>query len=74
MLIHMLLYLWIQKYGGDLMCPRTGRPTEDPKILSLRIRLSKKYDEYLTFCSTKLNVPKSEIIRQGIQEVYNKIK
>lgn len=55
------------------MSPRTGRPTDDPKTLNTRIRLSQRDIEKLEWCSEKLNVPKSEVIRLGIEKVYQEL-
>ena len=56
------------------MSPRTGRPTDDPKNLNTRIRLSEKDVEMLEYCVKKLGKKKSEIIRMGIEKVYDEIK
>lgn len=55
------------------MSPRTGRPTEEPKILSTRVRLSEEDIKRLDYCCEKTGLKKSEIIRQGIKEVYDKL-
>ena len=55
------------------MSPRTGRPTDDPKDLSVRIRLSEKDRNKLDYCALALGIPKAMVIRQGIQEVYEKL-
>ena len=52
---------------------RSGRPTDEPKILSTRIRLSEKDVEMLDFCSDKTGKKKSEIIRLGIKKVYEEL-
>lgn len=52
---------------------RSGRPTDEPKILSTRIRLSEKDVEMLNFCSDKTGKKKSEIIRLGIKKVYEEL-
>lgn len=54
------------------MSPRTGRPTEDPKKLRLELRLSEKDEEKLDFCCSILHLSKAEVIRMGIDEVYQK--
>lgn len=51
-----------------------GRPTEDPKTLSTRIRLSQNDIEKLEYCSKETGKTKAEIIRKGIDKVYNEIK
>jgi hypothetical protein len=65
--------MWIRK-RGDILSPRTGRPTNDPKTLNTRIRLSEEDVERLSFCQKKTGLTKAEIIRQGIKEVYEKLK
>lgn len=55
------------------MSPK-GRPTDDPKNLSTRIRLSEEDVQRLEYCAEKTGMTKSEIIRLGIKEVYEKLK
>lgn len=52
---------------------KMGRPTDDPKILSTRIRLSDKDVEKLDFCVMKTKLTKSDIIRIGIDKVYQEL-
>lgn len=56
------------------MSPRTGRPTEEPKNLSTRIRLSDEDVSMLNFCCEVTEKKKSEIIRLGIRKVYEDLK
>lgn len=56
------------------MSPRTGRPTDDPKNLSTRIRLSQEDIEILDWCCEKLKLHKSEVLRLGIRKVYEELK
>lgn len=55
------------------MSPK-GRPTEDPKTLNTRIRLSEEDAQRLEYCAKITGMKKSEIIRQGIKEVYDRLK
>lgn len=55
------------------MSPRTGRPTDDPKTLNTRIRMSEEDVRLLRYCCEKTGLTKAEIIRLGIREVYAKI-
>lgn len=55
------------------MSPRTGRPTDDPKDLSVRIRLSQTDQSKLSFCKERTGKTKAEIIRIGIDKVYNEL-
>lgn len=71
---YIIMYLWIQKKRGDNVSPRTGRPTDDPKILNTRVRLSKDDISMLEYCCEKTGKKKSEIIRLGIRKVYEELK
>lgn len=56
------------------MSPRTGRPTDNPKKHETRIRMSDEDVAMLEYCAKATGKSKSDIIREGIREVYNKIK
>ena len=56
------------------MSTLTGRPTEEPKNLSTRIRLSDEDVSMLNFCCEVTGKNKSEIIRLGIRKVYEDLK
>ena len=56
------------------MSPRTGRPTTDPKKHETRIRMSDEDVELLEICCKKTGLSKSDVIRKGIREVYEKVK
>ena len=49
---------------------RTGRPTDNPKPNRLQVMLSDSEVEKLEFCHQKTNLSKGEIVRQGIDRVY----
>lgn len=55
------------------MSPK-GRPTNNPKIVSSHFRLSEEDVKLLEICCKETGLTKTEIIRQGIREVYAKIK
>lgn len=56
------------------MSPRTGRPTDDPKILNTRVRLSEEDIKILDLCCKATGKTKADIIREGIRKVYESIK
>lgn len=56
------------------MSPRTGRPTDNPKQARLEIRLSKDDISKLEYCCKKTGLTKAEILRQGIEKVYENLK
>ena len=55
------------------MSPKLGRPTQSPKNHETRIRMSDEDIKMLNACVAKTGKTKSDIIREGIREVYNKI-
>lgn len=56
------------------MSPRTGRPTSEPKGNRESFRLSDKDTEKLNYCVKKTGMKKVDVIRKGIDLVYNEIK
>lgn len=56
------------------MPPKMGRPTDNPKKHETRVRMSDEDVEMLEYCVKHTNKTKSDIIREGIREVYMKIK
>lgn len=47
-----------------------GRPTDNPKDISLKVRLDKDTAEKLDECVRILEVSKAEVVRQGVQKVH----
>ena len=68
------IYLWIQKKGSEFVSPQKGRPTDEPKNLSTRVRLSDEDIFRLENCCEKTGMKKSEIIRLGIKKVYEELQ
>lgn len=56
------------------MSPRTGRPTDNPKKTQMPVRFSDSDILKLEYCSSKTGKSKAEIIRMGIDKVYNEIR
>lgn len=56
------------------MSPRTGRPTDEPKIHETRIRMSDRDIEILEYCCKITGKTKADIIREGIRKVYEELK
>ena len=66
--------MYHQKKGENNLSPRTGRPTDNPKKHETRIRMSDEDIEILEYCCESLGKNRSDIIREGIREIYAKIK
>ena len=55
------------------MSPRTGRPTDSPKLHRESFRLSEDDIRKLELCMDKTGMTKTDIIRRGIDLVYQEI-
>lgn len=51
-----------------------GRPTDNPKNVSVKFQADDETFEKLKECSIKMNVSRAEVIRQGIHKVYDDIE
>jgi predicted DNA-binding protein len=58
---------------GDDMSPRTGRPTKNPKQNRESFRLSDNDIEKLNYCVKATGMSKTDIIRKGINLVYQEV-
>ncbi len=57
------------------MTPKIGRPkSNNPKNIRLEIRLDKETNELLENCSKILNLTKTDVIKKGIDLVFESIK
>lgn len=56
------------------MSPRTGRPTENPKNDIIKIRATKEDREKLLYCCEVTGKTQYEVVMEGIESVYQKIK
>lgn len=56
------------------MQKKMGRPTDNPKTKTMPIRFSEIDIEKLEYCTQRMNLSKAEIVRIGIDKVYNEIR
>lgn len=57
------------------MSPRTGRPKSDNnKDTMLRVRIDEETVHKLEITSKKLGISKSEVVRNGIENEYQKVQ
>lgn len=63
------------KKGSDYMSPAHGRPpSKEPKEHQKRIRMSDEDIRILEYCCQMTGKTQSDVIREGIREVYAKLK
>lgn len=57
------------------MTSRKGRPmSENPKNYMLRVRMDQETLKHLDICCESEHLTRSEIVRRGIQEQYERLK
>ena len=56
------------------MSPRKGRPTDNPKGVSIHVRLDKESADILSEYCEQENVSKMEATRRGIKKLRSEIK
>lgn len=57
------------------MVAKKGRPvSENPKDYMLRVRMDEQTLQQLDECCEAENLPRSEVVRKGIQEQHSKLK
>lgn len=55
------------------MSPKTGRPkSENSKDTMLRVRIDDEMVEKLEIASKRLNITKSDVVRNGIESEYQR--
>lgn len=53
---------------------KMGRPTNNPQNAIIKTRADKETVEKLRICSEKLRITRSDVIRKGINMVYDSLK
>ena len=53
---------------------KRGRPTNNPRVLQTRIRMTQEEAEMLEKCAKTLDLTKTDVIIKGIQLVFESIK
>lgn len=54
-----------------MISKKVGRPTDNPKPHRITVRLDDGTYSKLNKCSEKLNISASEVVREGIENVYD---
>lgn len=70
----MVVYLCSNKGGDYLATKKMGRPTDSPKDYMLRVRMDQDTLRKLDSCCYAEKLSRSEIVRKGIQEQYDKLE
>ena len=49
---------------------KMGRPTDNPKTISIKFKADKDTAAKLRKCSEEMNVSRAEILRRGVHRMY----
>lgn len=50
---------------------KMGRPTDNPKDITIKIRFDKGTSEKLEECSKKMEISRAEVVRRGVQKMHD---
>ena len=57
------------------MKPKMGRPKiENARTVKVDTRLTEEEEEKLVYCCEVLGLTKAEVVRKGIDKIYNELK
>lgn len=50
---------------------KIGRPTDNPKDITMKIRFDKDTAKKLENCSEKMKISRAEVVRRGVKKMYD---
>ena len=53
---------------------KIGRPTDNPKDITIKIRLDKGTSEMLQECSEKMEISRAEVVRRGVRRMHDDLE
>lgn len=53
---------------------KMGRPTDNPKDITMKIRFDKETFGMLKECSEQMNLSRAEIVRRGVRKMHDGLK
>lgn len=53
---------------------KPGPHPEKPLNISLKLRIDKETDEKINYCTKKLKTTRSDVLRKGVQHLYEELK
>jgi hypothetical protein len=62
------------KRGWKVAAKKMGRPTDNPKDITMKIRFDKDTSEMLEKCSEHMGVSRAEVVRRGVRKLYDDLK
>lgn len=53
---------------------KLGRPTDNPKDITMKLRFDKDTYQMLSECSEQMGVSRAEIVRRGVRKMRDDLK
>ena len=53
---------------------KMGRPTDNPKEITMKIRFDQDSFEKMEKCSEEMKISRAEVVRRGVHKVYDDLK
>ncbi|WP_244226636.1 CopG family transcriptional regulator [Paenibacillus protaetiae] len=75
LLLQIYIYCGHKKRGEEMPSKKMGRPPSDkPKSELIRVRADQEILSKLNACTEKLKTTRSDVIRKGIEKVYDELQ
>ncbi|WP_235218593.1 CopG family transcriptional regulator [Paenibacillus sp. FSL R7-269] len=75
LLPHKYIYHGHKKWGEAMSSKKMGRPLSDnPKSELIRVRVDQEILSKLDACTEKLQTTRSDVIRKGIEKVFDELQ
>ena len=71
-----IIYNKIMEDKSEVMklSPRTGRPTDNPKVDKITVRLDKKSSQIMQMYCEQEGIEKAEAVRRGLKKLEDELK
>ncbi|MFB5681369.1 ribbon-helix-helix protein, CopG family [Paenibacillus terreus] len=67
--------MWTKKWGEAMSAKKMGRPPSDnPKSETIKIRIDQDMMRKLEASAKKLNMSRSDVVRKGIEKIYDDLQ
>ncbi|MFR1803049.1 MAG: CopG family transcriptional regulator [Faecalispora jeddahensis] len=53
---------------------KMGCPTDNPKDITMKIRFDQDSFEQMEKCSEEMKISRAEVVRRGVQKMYDDLK
>ena len=70
-----MIILYMQVGGDDINARKKPGPhPENPLDIAIKLRIDKETERKIAYCAEKLNTNRSDILRKGVQHLYDSLE